>query len=108
MAAIPIRTAVVDGVDMALAAAAAGDTAPVGAGYNLLVNNASGGSINVTLVVPGNLVTGDAFPDKVVAVAAGQLRAIPLLDVYADPSDGQARVNYSATASVTRAVLRAA
>lgn len=50
--------------------ASVGDWVPVGA--RVRVQNGSGGSINVTLVVPGNDAYGTARPDKVVAVANGQ------------------------------------
>lgn len=72
----------------------------------LVVKNASGAAITATVVTPGNLPTGDAYPDKVYTVAATTGEAwIPLLDLYADPATGLATVNYSATASVTAAYV---
>jgi hypothetical protein len=106
MAEIPIRTATVDGVNLNLQAAAASDTAKVGAGYSLIVNNASVAEVDVTFAVPGKTEVGVDQPDKIVPVAAGQLRAIPLLDAYADPVDGLAHITWEATASVTRVVLK--
>lgn len=107
MAPIPVQTVQLDGTAPTYAAAAAADTAKTGSGLTLIVKNASGAPITVTLVTPGNLGTGDAIPDKVYTVAAttGE-RWIPLLDLYADPTTGTAAVNYSATTSVTRAVVR--
>jgi hypothetical protein len=106
MALIATQTVALDGTAPTFAAAAAGDTARVGSGLTLIVKNASGGSINVTITTPGNLATGDAVPDKVYAVAAAGERWIPLLELYADPTAGTAAIAYSATASVTRAVVR--
>jgi hypothetical protein len=46
-----------------------GDTVPIGS--KVIVHNASGSSINVTVVTPGNDSYGLARPDIVTAVAAG-------------------------------------
>ncbi len=105
MALIPTQSVVLAGTAPTFSAAAAGDTANVGLHLTLIVKNASGASINVTLTYPGTLPTGDSFPSKVIAVAAGAERWIPLLPQYADPTTGVASVAYSATASVTRAVV---
>lgn len=51
------------------ATATTGDTVPIGS--QVLVNNGSGASINVTVVTPGNDQYGLARPDIVTAVAAG-------------------------------------
>lgn len=109
MALIPTQTIKVDGTAPTFAAAAAGDTARVGAHLVLIVKNASGAPITVTLATPGNLATGDAIPDKQYSVAAttGE-RWIPLLENYADTTQSnQAVITYSATTSVTRAVVQA-
>lgn len=106
MAEIPLRTPSYEGLNLALGAAASGDTAQCGPGYTLLVNNGAGAPITVTLAVPGNTTYGVAAPDKTVTVPAGQLWAIPLLEVYRDPSTRQAAVSWSATPSVTRAVIK--
>jgi hypothetical protein len=105
-----IATQVLDvstGTAPTFAAAAAGDTAEAGPTDTLIVKNASGGSINVTITTPGTLPSGDAYPDKVYAVAAGGERWIPLIADFKDPSiGGQATITYSATTSVTRAAVR--
>jgi len=80
----------------------ASDTAAVGA--VLIVKNGSGASINVTLETPQPLPTGDAYPDKVYAVPAAGERWIPVLAVYRQAT-GVANVQFSATASVTAAVI---
>lgn len=85
-----------------------GDIADVGERTFLMVRNASGVSINVT-VDATTLVEGLAVPDRVVAVAAGATTLIPLLPtVYRQQSGadiGRAYIDYSAVASVTRAVV---
>lgn len=82
----------------------------------LMVDNASGASINVTIVMP-ELVDGDiTIGPRVVAVAAGANKLIPLTSTrYKQTADtvdsgqtgdvGRAYVNYSAVSSVTRAVI---
>jgi hypothetical protein len=79
----------------------------------LMVDNASGSSVTVTVVTP-ETVDGLAITDRAVAVAAGGIELIPLTSTHyrqsaasADvPSDaGRAYVNYSAVASVTRGVI---
>lgn len=92
-----------DGVGPTFAAPAASEKATVGS--ILVVKNASAASINVTLVTPGNLATGDAFPDKVYAVPAGGERWIPVLPSYRG-ADGYADLTFSAVASVTATSVR--
>lgn len=108
MALIATHSVTVAGTPPTFATAAAGDTARVGNHLTLIVKNASGASITVTMVYPGNLPSGDAIPDKVYTVPAttGE-QWIPLLEQYADPTTGQASITYSATTSVTRAVVSA-
>lgn len=106
MALIATQSTSVAGTAPTFAAAAAGDTARVGAHMTLIVKNASGAPITVTLTPPSTLPTGSAYPPKVYTVpATNGEQWIPLLEVYADPATGQASVSYSATASVTRAVV---
>lgn len=89
------------------AAAAANDTARCGDGYYLIVRNGAGSSMTVTITVPGNLPTGDAYPDKVYTVAATTGEEwIPLLPVYTDPTDRLAHIAYSSTTTVTRALVK--
>jgi hypothetical protein len=72
----------------------------------LHVKNASGGSINVTTVIPGSRY-GQANPDIVTAVAAGTDKFIKIpTGESADPVTGLVAVTYSATTSVTAALLR--
>lgn len=83
-------------------APAASETAEIGT--ILIVKNGSASSINVTCVTLDNLVTGDPYPDKVYAVAAGAERWIPVLNEYRQ-ANGLATVTFSATASVTVAAI---
>jgi len=70
------------------------------------VNNASGGSINVTAVTP-QVVDGNlAVADRVVAVPASTFRLIGPFDAaaYSQP-DGKVNIDYSAVTSVTATVI---
>lgn len=108
MALIPTQVLDVStGTAPTFAAAAAGDTAEVDAANTLIVKNASGAGVTVTIATPGTLPTGDSYPDKAYTVAAAGERWIPLIEAFRDPAqNGQAAISYSATASVTRAVVR--
>lgn len=70
------------------------------------VKNGSGGSINVTENI-GQTVDGQTAAPKVVAIAAGAEKFFgPWPSSYNQPDgSNQVFVDYSATASVTRAVL---
>lgn len=106
MAQITTYTASVNGGNFALGNAAAGDTAACGNGEKLIVQNSSGASVTVTIAVPGNLATGDPYPDKQYTIPVGQMWVLPLYQIYADPADGLAHITWGATASVTRGVLK--
>lgn len=72
----------------------------------LLVKNGSGGSINVTVVVPGNDQYGSVRPDPVIAIAAAAEKAIgPFPQDLVDPATGSILVTFSAVTSVTVAML---
>lgn len=88
------------------AASAGGDR--VAPGSVLHVKNRGGASINVGLVTVA-VYDGDlAIADRSIAVAAGEAndRFIPVGPLYADPADGLCGITWSATASVTFAVIR--
>ncbi|MFC6080918.1 hypothetical protein [Sphaerisporangium aureirubrum] len=73
----------------------------------MFVNNASGGSINITFSPPGSTSYGSTNPTKVVPCAAGAITEITLLPEYRDATDGyNIAVAWSATSSVTWAVSR--
>lgn len=106
MAQISTHSVTVTGGAPTFQAAASGDTAAVGTDYVLVVKNGDASSHTVTIATPGNLATGDAYPDKAYTVAAGGEQWVPLLSLYADPSDGLAHISYDATTSVTVAVVK--
>ena len=88
---------------------ALGDT--VDPGTILLVQNDSAGVVTVTVQTPGD-VNGLAIAENAVAVAAGAMCAIQLdAHTYQRPNGsadaGKVYVDYSAVASVTRAVIAA-
>lgn len=88
------------------AATGGGDKVPVNDRGFLMVVNGGGGSINVTVAVPGNTKYGEANPDKVIAVAAGATKLIgPFPADLADPSDGLVAISYSGVSSVTVAAV---
>ena len=110
MAQIPTFTPVNAGTPPAPAAAAAADTAQCGNHTCLLVRNADAAPHDVTIVTPATLATGAAYPDLTVTVPAAAAGIpgevwIPMLNDYADPSDGMARVNYADTTGMTRIIL---
>lgn len=104
-------TQVVDlaGAEIVLAAAPA-DGDIVDAGTVLVVNNGSGGSINVTIVNPQTR-NGLAIANRVMAVPAGKTKHLPIpssmaQDVDAAEGAGKVLVNYSAVTTVSRGVGR--
>jgi hypothetical protein len=74
------------------------------------VNNASGGSINVTVGDPGTTPAGNPASGspagRVVAVPAGAQRDIYISPRNVDPSTGVVTVTYSSTTSVTAECTR--
>lgn len=88
-----------------------GHSIPGGGGHILLVNNGGAGSINVTVQTPAT-VDGLAVAEQVVAVAAGQMRAIGPFrpTTYDRPvgavDAGLVYVDFSGVTSVTCACLR--
>ena len=96
-----------DGAVVALSAAPA-DGDIVEAGTFLVVLNGSGGSINITIVNP-NTRHELAVVNRVIAVAAGTTRHIPIPSDMAQDSDAveganKVLVNYSAVTTVSRGV----
>jgi hypothetical protein len=79
-------------------------------GVILDVNNASGGSINVTVGDPGTTPAGNAASGspagRVVAVPAGAQRDIYISPRNVDPATGVATITYSSTTSVTAECTR--
>lgn len=107
MALITVATAVDTGIDIVGAAVAASDTFANTGQEVVLINNGSGGSINVTITTPAT-VDGLAVEDRVVAVANGVTKAIGPFKtgVYNDSATGLVTVTCSATSSVTIKVIK--
>ncbi len=93
---------VLAGTPPTFAAPATSETAQVGS--TLIVKNASAGAITVTLVTPGTLPTGDAYPDRAYTVGVGAEAWIPVLSEYRNTA-GVAAVTFSAVTSVTAASI---
>jgi hypothetical protein len=107
MAVLTKKQITVGGADSAggfvAATATTGDKVVPGPGTFVVVKNASGGSINVTINDPNTPTPAGytAFdPDATVAVGAGAERAIAIPDRFAG-SDGMATIICSAVTSVT-------
>lgn len=74
-------------------------------GSLLVVKNASGASIDVTFVIPGNLPSGDPYPDHVIAVPAADERWIRVKDAFSPYTT--AAVTFSSVTSITAANIAA-
>jgi hypothetical protein len=106
MATLATQVAPHTGLAVAFSAATSGgDKCATGSGLVLLVKNGDSGSHTVTLATP-ETVDALAVDDRPVSVAAGAQQAIPVPDLYRDPSDGLAHITYDAVTSVTVAALR--
>ena len=99
MTVIPVATGVADIGAQATAAAAGGDTAPVGPNRFLYIANADASSKTVTIATPGT-VAGLAVADVAVVVAAGKHAIVPLTNLFRGTL-GRASITYSAVTSVT-------
>lgn len=89
-------------VETLAAASGGGDTCKPDEGAFLAVKNGDATSKTVTLATPGNLPTGDAYPDKAYTIPAGQTWYIPVPPaIYRDPSTGLCAITYSGVTSVT-------
>lgn len=111
MAALTTFNLVDAGTDPTFGAAAASDTAEVGNGHNTFVvyKNGGAGALNVTIAVPGNTSYGQATPDPVITIAAGEEAWIPLRREYANASVagvGRCTITTDTQTSVTVAVVR--
>lgn len=106
MALLSAVTASLQGTTVTYAAAGAGgDTFAYGRNTEFRVKNGSGGSITVTLVVPGNTQFGQAQPDLPITIGAGVEKSIGLARGLVDGATGTISVTYSAVTSVTVALV---
>lgn len=96
-----------NGQAVVMGAAAASDTFERRSGKSiLLVTNGSGAPINVTFTSYASPDPGEAAANKVVAVAAGATSLIgPFPQQFEDPATGLVTAAFSATTTVTRAVI---
>jgi hypothetical protein len=107
MALIETHNIVIEATPPTFDPAAAGDTATVSDKHFLIVRNAAGSSMTVTVAVPGKTVNDIDTPDTVRTVPATNGEVwIPLDSYYADPVDHKAHITYSSLTSVTRAVVK--
>lgn len=90
----------------AAATATTGDTLPGGQGVFAHIKNGSTASINATITTPESIDGDLAVADRVVAVAAGADRMVPVQSRYNDAATGVATVVCSAVTTVTIAALR--
>lgn len=113
MAALTTQSVVDAGTKPTFGAAAAGDTAEIGNGYNTFVvyKNTDTNAKTITITAPGNNNYGQPNPDPALTLAAntGELW-IPLRKDY-DPADGTGRASLAVTGTggvtgVTVAVVR--
>lgn len=101
---VPVDDGIADVAGAAVAAAAGGDTAPVGPHRFLYVNNADASPHTVTVDTPGT-VKGHAITDASLVVAAGDHGILPLHNVYRG-TNGRAVITYDDVTSVTVAVFK--
>lgn len=99
LATVSVATGVADVAAQATAASGGGDTAPVGPGRFLYINNADASSKTVTIATPGT-VSGLAIADVAVTVAAGKHAIVPLANLFRGTL-GRASITYSAVTSLT-------
>jgi hypothetical protein len=89
-------------------AAASGDKVS-GAGDRVWLNvaNGAGVSMTVTITPPGATAYGLAWPAKVWTIPATSQMDIPMLAIYANPSDANlVTLTWSSTTTVTWSVRR--
>jgi hypothetical protein len=104
MALLTAQAPNITGTAMTYSAVNASDTITPGNNLYLHVKTAGTGT-TVTVVVPGSLY-GQARPDVAVTLGTNTDRIIgPLVGDLADPTTGLITVQYSATTSVTAALL---
>lgn len=106
MATYTVQTAVQTGVVPTQNAVAASDKFNNDGKTVLWVENGSGGELTVTLTTAAT-VGGVAIADPTVTIANGAKKVIgPFATSIYNDSNGQVTVAYSATTSVTAAVIR--
>lgn len=108
MALLTPQALAVSGITPTYASASAGgDQAPIGRNLLLEIRNGGASPVTATLITYATY-KGFAVADTALVIPAGGVGLVPLDTVYRNPANGQATVTYSATASVTVAVLQSA
>ncbi len=107
MATVPTQGLPRSGLQATYAPASAGGDR-VAPGSTLHVKNRSGGASTLTLVTSATYDSDLAIADRAIVVAAGEANDtfVPVGELYRDPADGLCPLTWSATASVTFAVIR--
>lgn len=106
MATLVQKTIAAAGSSVAMAAAdIGGDEVAYANGARLIVANASGSPISVTMVSEFTAALGIVAADNVVTVAAGETAVIPLNSVYRDSSTSKVAWTYDDVTTVTVAVI---
>lgn len=111
MAALTTQKLVDAGTPPTFGAASASDTAQVGNGSNTFVvyKNTSGGSVTLTITVPGTTSYGQPTPDPQITIANSAEKWIPLRREYADAAVagvGRCTLSLSSATGVTVAVVQ--
>lgn len=107
MATVATQSLAFDGTAPTYSAASSGgDKFTPGNHTFLHVVNGSASSVTATITTPGD-VDGLAIPDREVAVPAGEDRMVPVPARTYKAADGLGSVAWSATTTVTFAVLYA-
>lgn len=101
---VPVDVGLTDVADSAVAAASGGDTAEVGPGLFLYINNGDASPHTVTIAVPRE-VSGLPVDDAEIVVANATHGLIPLTNLSRG-ANGRAAITYDAVTSVTVVVLR--
>jgi hypothetical protein len=101
---VPSVDGIADIEGEAAAAAAGGDTAPVGPGLFLFLANGDASPHTATIATPGT-ADGHAIADATLVVAAGEYGIIPLTNIFRG-STGRAAITYDAVTSVTVAIFK--
>lgn len=108
MATVATQSIDTDGLAAAYSAASpGGDKYVPGENTFLHIKNGSVSSIVATLVTPGTKDGTLAIADRAITVPAGEDRFVAApTDLYRNPADGFADITWSATTTVTFAVVR--
>lgn len=106
MAELAVQTAVKTGVVPTLNAVSASDEFSNDGRTILWVTNGSGGSLTVTIVSQNTIDTDLAIADRTVTLTTGQVKVLgPYATTHYNDADGMCTLQFSATTSVTCAVI---